>query len=167
MTKFYWKIFCVVLYTNGLLPALRLSCLNSLLARPTRTLLVFTSLALPDDSVSFNPEPLLVSSRFNLDLKPVVLEPEELAESHGLVRIRDRSRGDWIVGDNKGGGIEEGGTIKLLLEDSAEIDSVRRWYFSCSNALCCNDLSSSRKWSLIYLCKTNRIISLCEMWIFF
>lgn len=82
-------------YTNGLLPALRLSCFNSLLARPTRALLAFTSLALPDDSVSFRPEPLLVSSIFNLDLKPVVvLEPEELADSHGFVRIRERSRGD-------------------------------------------------------------------------
>lgn len=85
-----------LLYTNGLLPALRLSCFDSLLARATRALLAFTSLALPDDSVSFRPEPLLVSSIFNLDLKPVVvvLEPEELADSHGFVRIRERSRGD-------------------------------------------------------------------------
>lgn len=58
----------------------------------------------------------------------MVLEPEELAAaSHGFVRIRERSRGDWTVGESNGGGMEEGGggAVKLLLDDSAEKEPVR------------------------------------------
>lgn len=84
-----------------------------------------TSLALPDDSVSFRPELLLVSSSVSLDLKPVVLEPEEFADNQGFVLIRDRSRGDCTVGETSGGGIEDG-TGRLFLEESAEKDSVLR-----------------------------------------
>lgn len=81
--------------------------------------------------MSLRPELLLVSSRFNLDLKPAVLELDELADSHGLVRMRDLSRGDWTEGESSGGGIEEGMTAeteaaRLLLEESADKDSVRR-----------------------------------------
>ena len=87
-----------------------------------------------------------MSSRLSLDLKPALLEPDELADSHGFVRIRDRSRGDWTEGESNGGGIEEGtgaaavvavtGAARLLLDESAENDSVRRWYLSCCAYTC-------------------------------
>ena len=78
-----------------------------------------TSLALPDDSVSFRPELLLLSSRASRDLRPFVLELEEFADSHGFVRMRERSRGDCTGGETNGGGIEDG-TGRLFLDESAE-----------------------------------------------
>ncbi|KOX67860.1 hypothetical protein WN51_06906 [Melipona quadrifasciata] len=136
---------------------------NSRLARPTRALLLLalTSLALPDDSVSLRTESLPLS-RFSLDLKPpVVLEPEELAaDSHGFVRIRERSRGDWTVGDSKGGGMEEGGggAVRLLLEDSAEKEPIR---LSFKSTVRCVEGSSSGRQSPP-ICLAKRIASLCD-----
>lgn len=69
--------------------------------------------------MNFRPELLLLSSRVSLDFKPFVLELEEFADSHGFVRIRERSRGDCIGGETSGGGIDDG-TGKLFLDDSAE-----------------------------------------------
>lgn len=89
-------------------------------------ILAFTSLALPEDSVSLNPEPLLVSSRFSLYLKLAVQELDELVESQGFVRMRERSRGDCVVGESRDGGTVELAPARLLLDDSAEKDSVRR-----------------------------------------
>ncbi|EZA58419.1 hypothetical protein X777_01376 [Ooceraea biroi] len=66
-----------------------------------------TSLALPDDSVSFKPELLLLSSRASRDFKPL-LEPDEFADNHGFVRMRERSRGDCTDGETNGGGIDDG-----------------------------------------------------------
>lgn len=55
-----------------------------------------------------------------------MLEPEELAESHGLVRIRERCRGDWIEGEEtRGGGIDEGiDKLFRVVPSDAEYDSV-------------------------------------------
>lgn len=57
---------------------------------------------------------------------PALLDPDELAESHGLVRIRERSRGDWTEGETTSGGGIEDGTAKLPLDELPENDSVRR-----------------------------------------
>ena len=114
--------------------------------------------------MSLRTEPLPLSSRFSLDLKPpVVLEPEELAaDSHGVVRIRERSRGDWTVGESKGGGMEEGGggaAVKLLLEDSAEKEPTR---LSFNSTVRCVEGSSSGRRSPP-ICLAKRIASLCDV----
>lgn len=82
---------------------------------------MLTSLALPEDSVSFRPELLLVSSRVKRDFKqPAVLEePEELADNHGFVRIRERCLGDCMVDEIKGGGMDAD-IVKLFLVVSTE-----------------------------------------------
>lgn len=69
--------------------------------------------------MSFKPELLLLSSRARRDFRPFVLDPEEFADSHGFVRIRERSRGDCTGGETKGGGIDDG-TGRLFLVESAE-----------------------------------------------
>lgn len=69
--------------------------------------------------MSFRPELLLLSSKVSRDFRPFVLDPEELADSHGFVRMRERSRGDCIGGEISGGGIDDG-TGKLFLVESAE-----------------------------------------------
>lgn len=104
------------------------------------------SLALPDDSVSLSPELLLVSFIVKRDLEPllpqpVVLELDELADSHGFVRIRERCLGDWMAGDEtSGGGMDEGiGKLFRIVMSTAEYDSV---------LLCTWDVLRFRVWGL-------------------
>lgn len=75
--------------------------------------------------MSFRPELLLLSSSTCRDFRPFVLEPDEFADNHGFVRMRERSRGDCTDGETNGGGIDDG-TGKLFLDESAEQDSVLR-----------------------------------------
>ena len=125
----------------GLRPALRLSCRYCFLVWLSRRSLRLISLMLPDDSMNFKPGLLLVSSRISFDLNPDVLaELEELAESHGFVRIRERCLGDWSGAETRGGGIDDG-IDKLFIDEFTENDSAlwceTSWWRRCCSCSCC------------------------------